>query len=128
MSAPETGVLAGLRVLVAEDDALIAAFLKQVLLDFGCEVIGPIHSLSGAHAAIRTADFDCALLDIVLGEENIFPAAHELADRGIPFILTTGRSGMIGLLSEFAHASILAKPYDVWQLEDRMASVFRPSP
>ena len=63
-----TNLFRGLRVLVAEDDLLIAQLIGNILVSLGCTVIGPVDDLDEALQAIRTNDIDGALLDVQLGE------------------------------------------------------------
>lgn len=118
--------LRGLRVLIAEDNWLIAESLEQILVVLGCSVVGPIAELDEVMNAIRADGVDAALLDIELGEASVLPAASELAARGIPFILTTGRSSLAGLPTPMAEAPHLVKPYDAEGLEAMMTATFLP--
>jgi CheY-like chemotaxis protein len=120
-----TNPLRGLRVLIAEDNFLVSELMRQVLIDLECTVIGPVDDVAGALHAIRgTNDIDGALLDVQLGEDDIFPAANALALRGIPFVLTTGRANLIGLPALLANAPLLTKPFDLRGLEDMMRRTF----
>jgi CheY-like chemotaxis protein len=82
--------LAGLRILVVEDEMLIAMLLMQMLQELQCEVIGPVSSVKDAIAAVRAHPLDGALLDMNLRGESSSPAAHECIDRAVPFLLVTG--------------------------------------
>ena len=121
----EPGALRGLRVLVAEDNVLIGEFMRQILVDLGGVVVGPFANLDDVLRAIRAGDLEAALLDLQLGETDILPAAHELAERGIPFIIATGRGNVADLPALLASAPILAKPFDVPQLEELVSSTFQ---
>lgn len=125
MSQIATSPLDGLRVLVAEDNFFVAEFIRQILFDLACTVIGPANNLDETLRAIRTNEIDGALLDVQLGEVNIFPAANELALRGIPFILTTGDKNVTGLPELLVNAPLLVKPFDVRRLEDMVRNTFR---
>jgi CheY-like chemotaxis protein len=126
MSETTETAATGLRVLVAEDNLLIAEFIRHVLVDLGCTVVGPLNELNETIRAIETNDVDGALLDIQLGDADIYPAANELALRGIPFILATGRESLHGLPSLLVRAPLLKKPFDVRRLEDMVSRTFRP--
>jgi CheY-like chemotaxis protein len=82
--------LAGTRVLVAEDELLVAMLIEDLLEDNGCHVIGPFGSLGDALAAADAATVDVAVLDVNLRGDKIYPVAERLASRGIPFFLLTG--------------------------------------
>jgi DNA-binding NtrC family response regulator len=88
-----------LRVLVVEDDVVIAELVRELLLSFDCTVIGPVHNLAGAMRAIRENDIDGALLDIRLHGVSVYPAVSELELRHVPFILMTGEMNLNGFPS-----------------------------
>jgi DNA-binding response OmpR family regulator len=83
--------LRGRRLLVVEDDYLIADELRDQLIALGADVIGPVPTLARAHQMIgaETA-VDGAILDVNLGGEKVFPIADLLRERGIPFVFVTG--------------------------------------
>jgi DNA-binding response OmpR family regulator len=115
-----------MRVLVAEDNVLISIFLEQILTELEFTVIGPFHDLDQTLQGIRTNEIDGALLDVLLGEVNILPAADALARRGVPFILTTGDDSPHALSGLPADAPLLLKPFEMRQLADLMSRTFRP--
>ncbi len=82
--------LAGRRVMVVEDELLVAMMIEDVLNDHGCTVIGPFSNVADALAAASTQVLDAALLDVNLRGEKIFPVAELLSDRSVPFLLLTG--------------------------------------
>lgn len=84
-------VLTGLTVLVAEDEYMLAADLRRELASAGATVVGPAASLAKALDLIsKTEELDAAILDVNLRGEAIFAAADVLAERGLPFVFTTG--------------------------------------
>jgi CheY-like chemotaxis protein len=85
--------LAGRRVLVVEDDPIIAATQKMILESAGCTVLGPDRAVGAALRTIDAHPIDLALLDVNLGNEAVFPVADALAARGVPFVFLTGYSG-----------------------------------
>ena len=121
-----TDTLQGLRVLIAEDNWLIGESLRDLLVDLGCVVIGPVSGLAEVMSVIGDGGFDAALLDVHLGDANILPAATELASRGIPFIVTTGGGSLVGLPTLLARAPRLNKPFDEQRLERAMNVAFLP--
>ena len=84
--------LAGLRVLVAEDDAVIALGLQRTLEQFGCKVLGPTVSVAAALEALGQEHPDAVLLDLHLLDGLAVPVAETLSAIGVPFILETGSS------------------------------------
>jgi CheY-like chemotaxis protein len=80
-----------LRVLVVEDEGLVAMMLEDLLEDLGCELAGSMASVGAALAWIEAGgEADAALLDVNLGGEPVFPVAEALRARGVPFAFTTG--------------------------------------
>lgn len=84
--------LLGKRVLVAEDDYLIAKSLVQDLRTMGVEVVGPAPSVAQALSLIEQCPLDGAVLDINLRGEMVFRVADVLEERGIPFVFASGYS------------------------------------
>jgi CheY-like chemotaxis protein len=86
-----THLLSGFRVLVVEDEYLLADDLCHSLTAAGAIVIGPAYSVQGALALLgATPVLDGAVLDINLNGEMVFPVADALAQRGVPFVFATG--------------------------------------
>jgi CheY-like chemotaxis protein len=85
-----THQLTGKRVLVVEDDSILAINLADELAAEGAQVLGPAASVTDALGVIASADLDGAVLDVNLGGKAAFPVADALADRHIPFIFVTG--------------------------------------
>jgi len=98
------------RILVVEDETILAMMLEDVLLDEGYSVVGPFARVAAALQAAELEALDAALLDVNLAGEMVFPVAEMLARRGIPFLLVTGYDNRI--LGE-AHLDwpVLTKPY-----------------
>ena len=105
-----TGELAGKRILIVEDEPIIAMSLEDMLNDFGCEVVGPVLRLADAWAAARDERLDAAILDVNLGDGPSFSVAEILAGRGIPFCFSTGY-GESSVPVQFHSAPVLQKPY-----------------
>jgi PAS domain S-box-containing protein len=102
-------MLAGNRLLLVEDEALVAIDIKYMLVDFGFEVIGPCNKITDALAVVANDDVDAAILDVNVGGELIYPVAHCLMAKGVPFIFMTGY-GAEALDKRFAHCRVLQKP------------------
>ena len=106
------GRLAGLRVLVVEDEALVAMTIEDTLEEFGCEVVGPAGTL---RTALRMAEresgrLDGALLDVNLGGEKVYPLADFLIRKDVPFVFLSGY-GPEGLDPAYAPATVVKKPF-----------------
>lgn len=85
-----TASLEGVRVLVVEDEMLVCMDIEDMLVGFGCEVVGPAARVDQALELVERAPIDLAMLDINLGREKSYPIAERLASRGIPFLISTG--------------------------------------
>lgn len=79
----------GLRVLVVEDEYLIALRLEDTLKRFGCRPVGPAFTLEGGLSIARTVTVDAALLDLDLGGKSVLPLVEELKRRGVPIGFVT---------------------------------------
>jgi ActR/RegA family two-component response regulator len=91
MSDREAERLHGMRLLIVEDEYLIAADLAVALEERGAMVLGPVGSIADALALIAAEDtLDAAVLDINLGRERAWPIADALRQRGVRFIFATG--------------------------------------
>lgn len=112
--------LNGLRVLVVEDQSIIALHLADVLRDAGCVVIGPVASLKPALALARGERLDLAVLDMNLDGDHVLPVAQELENRGIPFVLATGYSDST-LPEHWRGLPCLRKPFTDAQLTELVA-------
>lgn len=84
--------LAGRRVLVVEDEALVALYLSDVLEEAGAEVVGPAHCLREAMALVDADDFDAALMDVNLAGEASWPAIEAMGRVGKPFVVLSGNA------------------------------------
>jgi PAS domain S-box-containing protein len=96
------------RVLIVEDDAMIGMMMREILSEHGLFVVGPCCSVAEALAA-AAGDFDCAILDLNLSGEPVYPVAASLVDRNIPFAFATGY-GRESVDAKFAHVPVLQKP------------------
>lgn len=116
--------LLGLRLLVVEDEAMIALMIEDMLDAFGCVVVDVAGTLAKglAIADDEQLALDGAILDINLGGEQVYPVAERLRRRGVPFIFCTGY-GRAGLAPGFTHVPTLAKPYQAEDLENMLVSV-----
>jgi len=105
----DTGGLDGKRVLVAEDEYNIAMFLVEYLQMQGVDVVGPAGNLKKLGELVDEQEIDGALLDINLGGELVYPLADRLAERNIPFVLTSGYDDNVP--ERFADTPRCGKPY-----------------
>lgn len=114
--------LTGCRILVVEDEAAISMLLEDMLLDFGCEVVGPAARLASALEMVREEAFDLAILDVNLAGEPIYPVAQALAERGLPFVFSTGY-GSAGIAEAFRDRPVVQKPFSQGDLKRTLLGV-----
>ena len=114
----------GLRVLVIEDEIMVALLLEEVLADLGHAVIGPISRLDKAMDVARQEAIDAAILDINLNGSEIYPVADALAARDIPFAFCSGY-GRPALPAAYRDRPILRKPFRRQQLQELLTALDR---
>jgi CheY-like chemotaxis protein len=110
--------LAGKRILVVEDEALLAMTIEDVLADAGATVVGPASAVARALDLAADGPLDAALLDINLGDERSDAVAEMLRNRGVPVVLATG----YGSASVPGDTPVLAKPYREKQIVEALAA------
>ncbi len=113
------------RILIVEDEMLVAMLVEDVVLDLGHEVVGPAMRLEDALLAVDELQFDFAILDINLAGKQSFPVADRLTQRGTPFIFASGY-GAAGLAEAYRAAPILQKPFSPEQVEAVLKKVCPP--
>jgi DNA-binding NtrC family response regulator len=113
--------LARRRILVVEDEALIAMLLEDACVDAGYEVVGPFARLADALAASATQVLDAAILDINLAGEHIHPVAKLLESRQVPFLLLSGYGNQA--VPNQPHWPVCAKPFSIDDLLSRLAGL-----
>jgi DNA-binding response OmpR family regulator len=113
--------LAGRRVLLVEDEVLVAMLVETALEDENCTIVGPYGDLGEALEAARSEALDLAVLDINLAGQMVFPVAEVLAARGVPFLLLSGY-GEAALPGDRRHWPICAKPFN---LDDLVSTLSR---
>jgi len=106
----DIAALAGLRVLVVEDEMMVSMLIEDMLADMGCHVVGPASRLDEAIELSKVSQIDCAVLDVNLGGQPIFPLADILREKGCPFAFATGY-GDAGLREADRGAPVLQKPF-----------------
>ena len=102
--------LRGKRVLIVEDEMLVAMNLEDTLVDLGLEVAGTAMHLKSAMELARSCEVDVAVLDINLHGGRSYPVADILIRRRIPFIFATGYGHPEGEQT-YSGVPVLTKPY-----------------
>jgi CheY-like chemotaxis protein len=113
------------RILVVEDEFLIAIHVADIVADLGFAVVGPVGTVDQALALARTERLDGAVLDVNLSGQLVFPLAQLLVVRSVPFILTSGYDAN-GLPAEWRKTPHLRKPVEERELARLALSTFRP--
>ena len=110
----------GRRVLVVDDEVLVAMLITDMLEDLGHAVVGPAHDLDEGLSLAKTGDFDCAILDISLNGRSSTPIANALRERGVPFMFASGYAPNPDD-DAFRGVPLLQKPFNMKQVEDALA-------
>ena len=83
-------MLAGLRVLVVEDEMLVSLLIEETLAGEACVIVGPFDRVGSALVSAQTEALDAAVLDVNVAGEKVYPLAEALAARRIPFLFVSG--------------------------------------
>ena len=121
--------LAGARVLVLEDEFLIAMDLEQLCRDHGARAVSITRSVAEAEGAAAFGDgFDVVIVDVMLDGQSAIPFAAKLRDAAKPFVFTSGFARGDGVFSAFPGVPVLGKPYAGADLIVAMASAIERHP
>lgn len=112
-------VLAGIKVLVIEDEPLISMFIEDLLSDLGCETVAIAANLTDATHKAAEVDCDIVMLDVNLSGKQTFGLAESLFEKHMPFIFSTGY-GNPGIPLHLQYVPILQKPFKVSELKDKL--------
>ena len=121
-----TADLNGSKILVVEDEYLVASLIQNVLESAGCIVFGPIPRLAEAMQAADAESCDAAVLDVNLGGERVFSVAAVLRRRHIPFVFVTGY-GTEALPPELHKRPTLHKPFRNEELLKAVSGLVNPT-
>lgn len=122
-----TNALQGRRVLVIEDESLVAMLLETILDDMGCSVVGPESNIDdGLRSATHEAALDAALLDVNVAGREVFPVAEALKARGVPFVFSTGY-GEAGLPEHWRGHPTIQKPFTEGAIRNALMKVLNIS-
>jgi two-component sensor histidine kinase/PAS domain-containing protein/ActR/RegA family two-component response regulator len=107
----------GRRVMIVEDEALVAMILEDQLEELGLSIVATCANVADAMTAIEKSKPDAAILDVNLGGQLVYPVADRLIDRGIPFVFVTGY-GRESIDRRYDSIQVLEKPVERQALED----------
>lgn len=109
--------LDGKRVLVVEDEALIAAMVEDMLVELGATVVGPASSIDQALELVHSDDIDAAVLDVNIRSERVDPIAEILRLRSVPIVFATGYGSSTRGMN---YSPAIEKPYTLEKLADAL--------
>jgi CheY-like chemotaxis protein len=116
--------LAGRSILIAEDEGIIAFELADTLQSLGCQIVGPVSSVSEVLEQLETGAIDGALLDVNLRGEQIFTISPILLEHAFPIIFTSGYNDPKLFPEAFRSSPRIAKPFDQHELQALCLRVF----
>jgi len=118
--------LSNRRVLVVEDEMMIAMLIEDMLEEFGCTLVGPATTVSRALDLIAKENVEIAVLDLNLDGQDTYAIADALRQKSVPFIFATGY-GSTGLRQEYGNRPVLQKPFQAQALESALAGALTGS-
>ena len=124
MTEPSSTSGASRRILIVEDDALLAMALEDSLTSLGHHVVGPARQIAEALRLAQTEILDGAVLDLNIGGSPIDPVAKVLEERSVPFAFSTGYSHN-KVPPKWRNRPMLQKPYHPAELEHVVATAFQ---
>ncbi|MBV9200106.1 MAG: response regulator [Alphaproteobacteria bacterium] len=119
-----TAELKGARVLVVEDEFLVASVIEDMLESAGCVVSGPMPRVADALKAMDHESYDAAILDVNLAGDRVDAVAEALSRRNVPFMFVTGYAAG-SLPVGFAERPRLSKPFKLADLLDTLSSIVK---
>ena len=122
--SPSPDDIRGRRILIAEDEAMIALDLESVLQDLGCEVIGPVANVEDIVPQCEAHHLDGALLDINLRGKQVFAVLPQLIEQGLPVIITSGYDDVTLIPQDFRGLPRISKPFNQTALRELCVTVF----
>ena len=117
---PPEDTAPGPRILVVEDDPIVAMDLTDTLGTMGYQVVATAHDVKSALSALQSGTPDLAVIDINLGHETSEPVAEVLIARGIPFLLSTGYDSEGAPESVFSGLPRIIKPFSEPELKAKL--------
>jgi CheY-like chemotaxis protein len=118
-SLPPEDPLHGLRVLVVEDEALVAMLIEQYLTEFGCVVACSVRRIASGLESLAESRIGAAVLDVNVAGESVSPIAEALEEMDIPFIFASGY-GARGVEPRWSGRPVLEKPFAAQDLRSAL--------
>lgn len=114
----------GVRVLIVEDEFIVAMMIEDTLKALGCEIVSSASRVAQAREIASTADIDVAVLDVNLAGAPVFAVAEVLRERRIPFLFSTGY-GAGSVPDAFSDCEVMDKPFSDRDLRQKLALALR---
>ncbi|WP_158047359.1 response regulator [Skermanella pratensis] len=124
-TTPPHAPKAARRILVVEDETLVAMDLEDMLLSLGCEVVGPVAKVARGLVLAREEPLDGAILDINVAGELVYPIAEVLNARGIALVFASGYDRGLGVPANLADYPRIRKPYTIHDIERSVDAFMR---
>jgi CheY-like chemotaxis protein len=118
--------LSNCKVLVVEDEMMIAMLIEDMLDEFGCKTVGPATNVPRALELIGKEQVEVAVLDLNLDGNDTYAIADALRHKRVPFIFATGY-GSTGLREDYRDRPVLQKPFQARELEAALAEALSGS-
>ncbi len=119
--------LQGLRVLVVEDETLVAMLIEEYLAELGCVVALSARRVSRALVGMKDLEIDAAVLDVNVAGESVTPVAELLAQRNVPFVFASGY-GAKGVEASWAGRPVIQKPFAERELRAGLLACLQAKP
>ena len=113
--------LQGLRVLVVEDETLVAMLIDEYLADFGCDIVFSGRRIGKTLHALKNLEVDAAVLDVNVAGESVSPVAEILEQQKVPFIFASGY-GVKGVDERWSSRPVLQKPFSAKELHTALVA------
>lgn len=117
-----SNLLAGMRILLLEDEFLIAMDVEQLCRDHGAANVMTLRDLEELERHTSLAGTDAAILDVMLGGASTLSFAHKLMQREIPFIFASGYTDLDEIFEAFPNITVVSKPYAGDDLVEALAA------
>jgi DNA-binding NtrC family response regulator len=124
ISEQARALLAGRRILLAEDEPFISMEIEDVIVENGAIFVGPFGDLNDLMRALGRESFDVVVLDVRLGVRDVFPAADQLAACGVPFVFHSGHADGDALRRRYPHVELCRKPCPAERVLEAAAAAF----
>jgi len=110
------------RILVVEDEMMIAMLMEDLLKSYGYEVVGPASRVENAIHLVSSEAIDAGILDLNIADEEVYPVADALAARSIPFLFISGYKASV-ISQTYRDRPLLRKPFSTRLLKPTLQAI-----